>query len=153
MCVAQTWNQWWQTTLAECSGKHATVCKKHAEHATSSICGSNDIEQTFHLGSVKWAVGSISTKTSLQENNLPLSLYLVAIYLHYHILIILLPSGHSSLYFHSKGATASGPFAMIWCDSQSLSLVISSNHWYGLKWSKFLILSFGGCMVQCLFTN
>lgn len=40
----------------------------------------------------------------------------------------------SSLYFHSKGATASGPFAMTWCDGQSLSLVISSNHWCGLKW-------------------
>ena len=40
----------------------------------------------------------------------------------------------SSLYFHSKGATASGPFAMTLCDGQSLSLVISSNHWCGLKW-------------------
>jgi hypothetical protein len=50
------------------SGKHATVCKNHAEHATSSSCGWDNIEQTFHLGCVKWAVGSKSTKTSLQEN-------------------------------------------------------------------------------------
>lgn len=118
------------------SGKHATVCKNHAEHATSSSCGWDNIEQTFHLGCVKWAVGSKSTKTSLQENT-STSLSLLLLFnatITYWSYCCRRAGRSSSLYFHSKGATASGPFAMTWCDGQSLSLVISSNHWCGLKW-------------------
>ena len=71
-------------------GGKLQICNRwnYAEHATSSSCGSHDIEQTFHLGCVKRDIAT--------GKYLPLSLssllLFTSIHRHYHILIIVLQS-------------------------------------------------------------